>query len=196
MQLAYGLLAFAIAAGAAGLELITTQYPQTLFCVRKSTCFYGYMLVYAAIAFFATLGFDNLDIQLQGMGVTESWVQAIAIGLSTKALLHIRIFNVSVGSQSFPIGTESLTMVFEPWLLRNIELDEYNLLQKFVASRAEKYNDIDHVKNKITNNIPSKIPNAEKAAFLADLEARTTVTSAMNLYLRVYGKRNFSRVFE
>ena len=105
---------------------------------------------------------------------------------------------MTVGSQPFPVGVETLVQLFEPWLLRDIDLDHFNALRQFLASRALKYSGLAAVKASITANIPPTFPAQERAAFLADLNNTTTTTTvveAMELYLGFVGKKNFDRVF-
>ncbi len=104
-------LAFVIATFLALLELVTSKYPQTFFLLRKSPAIYGYALIYGVMAFGVTLGIGALikagSIKLQGIGLANVWVQVAAIGISFKALLHIRLFSVGLGSESFPVGIET-----------------------------------------------------------------------------------------
>jgi len=134
------ILAFAIATFLAFLELVTSKYPRTAFLLRKSSALYGYVLVYGLIAFGVTLGIGSLIkaeiIKLSGIGLSNPWAQAVAVGVSFKALLHIRLFSVSVGSETFPIGVETLVQLFEPYLLRTIDLDCFNAMEAYIAPRA------------------------------------------------------------
>ena len=127
-------------------------------------------------------------------GQKPSWLIAILIGLSAKALLHIRLFTVSAGSQAVPVGTETLVMLFEPWLLRNIELYEFNAVRDFIAPRAECYPDLADVKARIKQRIPIKAAD-EKRAFEVDVDNSVDVTGAMELYLRSFGVETYNRVF-
>jgi len=122
-------------------------------------------------------------------------VQAIFVGVSTRAFLHIRLVKVSVGSQSFPIGIETFMYLFEPWLLRGIELDEFNAVREFIDKSQGHYTDLNVVKQKIGGNIPPNLPEDERIAFLRDMHDKRTVPEAMELYLIYFGKKSFERVF-
>lgn len=167
--------------------------------MKQSWALYTYALIYGLIGFGVMLGLQILlvagVVKLEGLGLSNPWVQSIAIGISIKAFLHIRLYSVGVGAQSFPIGIETIVQIFEPWLLRTIELDHYSAGREFVGPRVNKFSDLNVVKASITANIPGTFSNEERAGFLAGVGKATTVTEAMELYLGFLGKRNFDRVF-
>ncbi len=187
-----GILAFFITL----IELVTSEYPRTCyFLFKKSWKLYFYSIIYSAIAF--AIMFWLLEsgiIKLEGVGTSNIWVQAILVGISTKAFLHIRLFSATVGSESFPIGTETILQVFEPWLLTEIKLEEFNAVKEFIGNAETKYSSLEAVKTKIMENIPS-ISDKDKVIFKLDLDTKTTVSEAMELYLRKFGKKSFSRIF-
>jgi hypothetical protein len=193
------LLAFTIAALIAWLELITSKYPRTFDHLWKCWLLYLYALVYGVISFGAMLGLMQLvnggAIKLEGVFLSSVWIQAIAIGLSTKALLHIRLFNISVGTTSFPLGTESILHLFEPLVLEKIELYEFNAIRSLIEVRAKSYSVLKSVKEKIKFNIPQSLTGIERKSFEIDVDAKKTVIEAMELYLRRFGRRSFDRVF-
>lgn len=196
------ILALVIASIFTLVELITTKYPRTGFVLtpRRSRSLYAYALIYGLIAFGAVLGLRQLiaakAITLEGVGISNRWVQAIALGLSAKALLHIRLFSVSTGSeQPFPVGVETIVQVFEPWLLRTIDIDEFDGVRTFLNSYAQRYTDLDQVRRMIMDNVPTSLPAQERTAFIADVEKATNVRVAMELCLRLLGKSSFSRIF-
>lgn len=104
-------------------------------------------------------------------------------------------FTIGVGAQSFPVGVESIVQVFEPWLLREIELEEFNVVREYVQPRSNRYNDLTAVRGKIRQDLPQSFSTQEKAAFEADLDKTTTTVQAMELYLRFVGQRSFNRLF-
>ena len=134
-------------------------------------------------------------IKLEGLGLSSKWLQAVVVGVSAKAFLHIRLFNVNIGTQSFPIGIESFVYLFEPWLLRKIELDEFNAVREFVEAAITDDMILENVKRRIEDNIPPSFPKNEKAAFLSDLSEKTSVTGCLELYLSFFGRKSFNRVF-
>ena len=192
------ILAFCVAAFLSLLELVTSKYPQTFFLVRKSWAFFTYGVIYGLLALGATLGLNALSaagaIKLEGLGMSSPWIRAIAIGVSFKALLHIRLFSVTAGSEAFPIGVETFVQLFEPPLTRRILFDHFNALQRFIGPRAEKYADLDKVKEDILQNVP-ELPEQERTAFLADIQQTTSVKRAMERYLSLVGRPGFDRVF-
>ncbi len=194
------LLAFTVAAIVVWLELITANYPRTSFLlIRKSWAIYAYIIVYGLISGLAMLGLEWLTesqvIEIQSPSIAHHWVQALIIGISTKALLHIRLFSVNVGTQSFPIGVETVVQLFEPWLIRTIELDEFNAVRGFIERHRKQGISLDDVKILIEQNLPPRLERAERSAFIADLNDAQEITEAMELYLRSFGKKNFIRIF-
>src|SRR3984957_20127325 len=160
-QLGPALLSFALATSLAALELITSKYPRTFSLLRRSWAFYTYAVIYGVIAFCVMLGLGALvksgTLKLEGLGLSSSWVQAIVVGVTFKAFLHIRLFSVSIGAESFPVGVETLVQLFEPWLLRTIELDHFNALRNYIAPRALNYPDLDMFKKQNAQNLPPSI---------------------------------------
>jgi hypothetical protein len=98
--------------------------------LKKCSALYWYAFIYGVIAFGVMLGLDYLlkqkTVTLEGFGLANPWWRAVAVGLAVKAFLHLRIFSVGVGGQTFPIGTETLVQLFEPWLMRTMELYHFN----------------------------------------------------------------------
>jgi hypothetical protein len=125
-------------------------------------------------------------------------VQAIFVGIATKAFLHIRFFD----ADPFPIGFETITYFFEPRLLRQIDLDDYNAVQKYVTDCMHGYHDVTEVLKIIKRNLPS-IDREISVAFMQDVEEEMAqyvdddkkIMVAMELYLRGYGNSSFNRSF-
>lgn len=193
------LLAFVIAGLIAFLELVTSEYPQTFSLMGRSWRLYTYSTIYGLIGLGVLMGLGALveanKVRVEGLGLSSPWVQAIAIGLTVKAILHIRLFAVSVGQQSLPIGVETLVQLFEPWLLRGIEIDHFNAVRTYIDPRAANHPDLNDVKTLITQNLPSGFADQERAAFEHDVNEAETVPEAMELYLRFVGRKAFKRVF-
>ena len=193
-------LAFVLAVAVSLSELLTTQYPRTSFLIlKKSRALHTYALAYGVIALLVTLLLETLTasgaIQLEGFGLSSPWIRAIAVGITVKAFLHLRLFNVSVGSQSVPVGLETLVQFFEPALLRTILLDEFTAVRAYVAARAHGYPSLDAVKARAKEEIPPTLPNQERAAFSNDIDRATSVVQVMEHLLRFLGRKNLDRVF-
>lgn len=197
------LLAMGVAVGVVLLELVTLRYSRQFFLLwNKSWALYVYALMYGIVALLITFGLNQLEIggaiNLQGIGLSNPWIRAVAIGVFTKAFFHMRLFNIPVGSfgtQSFPIGLETIVQVFEPQLLKTIELHEFNAVRQYIEPRAAKYKDLATVRAKINENIPRTFTESEKSAIRADIDKQNTIVEAMELYLVTLGKSNFDRVF-
>lgn len=193
------ILAFLVATSVTLLELITSKYPRTFFLMKKSCSCYIYSIVYGFIAFFIMLGLDSLVkegvLKLEGLGLSYPVVQALAVGLTIKAFLHIRLFNIVSGAQSFPVGIESIVQLFEPWLIRTTELYHFNASANYITLHSRSHSDLEKVKKTIKDNLPPTLTSQEKTAFQADIDRVTNVFDAMILYLSTVGKKSFERVF-
>lgn len=193
------LVAFVLATAIAGLELVTSKYPRTFSFIKKHPWLYVYALVHGVLGLGIMLGLDALmkgnAVGFAGPLNTGRWGWSIAVGFSTKALLNIRLFTVSTGSQSFPVGIESFVKIFEPTLLQTIDLHEFCKIREFLEPRARKYEDLSAVKQKILSELPQNLAADEKTAFATDIEKAVSVILAMEIYLRRFGRGNFDRVF-
>jgi hypothetical protein len=193
------ILAFLIAASISIAELVTAKYPRTFFLVGKERPLYLYGVIYGLVAAAVFLGLDALiasnRLTLEGLGLSHPAVRAVIVGLTTKALLHINLWTVGTGSRSMPVGIATLVQLFEPQLLRTLELNEFNRARSFLAPRAAKYPDLAAVKADILSNIPQTLPTEERGAFENEVSKATTVIAAMELLLRFLGRRTFDRVF-
>lgn len=193
------LLAMIVAALVSGLELITSTYPRTFSFISRCKSFYVYVSVYAGFAFLVMLFIDflvaNKSVTLEGSLIANGWALAVLVGISIKAFLHISLFNVTVGTRSFPIGVESLMRMFEPWLLQQIELFHFNSLRRYIAPKSASHNNLATVKKTVLANIPSRFSEAEKRAFQDDVKKATSVVDVMEMFLIFVGRGTFDRVF-
>lgn len=189
------LLAFAVTALFTWLELVTSKYPRTFFLLKRCWALWAYVLIYAGLGFVVVIAFDHFRVTLEGPGVSDPWVRAALVGISIRAFFHIRLFSVGAGPQAFPVGIETIVQMFEPQLLRAIEVYQFEASKDFIGTRATKYTDLAAVKTTIRDNLPGTLPQAERAAFLADVERAHSVGEAMDLYLSFLGKRSFDRRF-
>ena len=193
------ILSAILAFGISVSELLTGTYARTYFLVLRSTWLYVYAVIYGLLGFFGMFLLDFLTasklVTLQGVGLSSAWVQALIVGISIKAFLHIRLFNVNTGTSNVPIGVETVVQIFEPWLLRQIQLDHFNALRALIGPRAAKYTDLHSVKTTILANVPSEFSAIERAALKSDVDNAADVTQAMQALLYYLGKRTFERVF-
>lgn len=120
------------------------------------------------------------------------------IGLTVKAFLHIRIFEVSTGAapgKSVPVGIETVTQLFEPWLLRNIGLEHWIAKTEFLTAAVAKHSNLNQTRATALGAIPSSFDAVEKAAMIADLNAAATVNDVLDVYLTNVGCRGFRTTF-
>lgn len=181
-------------------ELITSTYPRTYpLLLSKSRKPYIYSLIYGAISVVLMLCmmllFNTEIIKLGEVGVANIWILAILVGMTTKAFLHVRFFSATIGSTSIPVGIETAVLLFEPWFLREIELDEFYAVSGHIDKCNNHFTDLNKVNQKIEDNIPIDMSSRDRAIFSLDLEEQQTISNSMQLYLRTFGIKNFDRIF-
>jgi hypothetical protein len=189
-----GLLAltFFVAVLVTAIELLTSKYPRTVRFALKSVWFYVYVLIYGvlAAAALALLPLVGDQVSMDGVGLSNPWFKAAMIGFSVKAVLHIRIFSISPGpGQSFPVGLESLVQLFEPWMLRSLELDHYSEQQGFITPRAARCGAVVQARTVAKNNPPPGLSQPERAVFEADIDQAATSEQVIAAYLKYSGIR-------
>jgi hypothetical protein len=179
-----------VATSVTALELITSKYPRTFEFVLKSRWFYVYVLIYGLLGGISFALLPLLGDQVTTTSVIANpWIQAALVGFSIKAFLHIRIFTVSTGpGQSFPVGLESFVQLFEPWMLRSIDLDHYHEQRAFISPRAASLTDV-AARTKAASNVPPGLPPQETAALNSDLNQATTSDQVIGVYLKYFGLR-------
>lgn len=195
------ILAFVVGMVFSAYELLNNKYPMTsYFVLKNSRSIYFYSIIYGVLSFLFMLGIDYFGIFKCVVTpiISNIWVQAIFVGISTKAFLHIKFFD----ADPFPIGFETVTFLFEPRLLRQISLDDYNAVQKYITDAMVGYNDVSQVLNIIERTLPSN-DRQISVAFMQDirdelaeyLDDDKKIMVAMELYLREYGESSFKRAF-
>jgi hypothetical protein len=197
-------LAFLVAFIFAMTELLSTKYPMTFYFLKKSPSLYGYAIAYGLFSVFFFYGLDSFGFYscLITPIFGNVWVQAAATGLITKALLHVSVFR----ADSVPIGLETLVYIFEPGLLRQIALDEYDGRQKFIIRTQANFPDLDDVLARINQNIPRVVDRELAETFIDDLDYKlfveydgesdeTKINFAMDFFLVTYGMQSFKRAF-
>jgi hypothetical protein len=191
-------LTFMVAALVTAIELITSKYPRTARFALKSVWFYAYIVIYGVLGAIALALVPLLDgqVTVEGFGSHNPWIKAALIGFSVKAVLHIRVFSVSTGpGQSFPVGLETFVLLFEPWMLRTIELDHYNEQDEFIQPRARRCHGVATTRTRAKNNPPPSLSDAEKVAFKADIDQAAKPVQVIAAYLKYAGIRLTTKTF-
>lgn len=198
IALASVVLSFAVASFISASELITRNYPRTYFLLRRCGSLYLYAAVYGAAAFLVTLMLDSLvaskTIKMEGFGLASPWVRAFYVGVTIKAILNINFFNVTVGTQSMPVGPSTLVQLYEPMILRNITFREFTEVRRYVKPAADRNANLATVRQQIKDN-PATLPTSERGAFENDIDKAQSVTVAMEALLRFSGRSIFDSVF-
>ncbi len=195
-------LSFGIAAIVTWTEVATSKFPRTLFLAIHIGTIYCYALLYGAISVVLYLcSAVALDDGGHGQAISgpvggSPWLIAVVIGVCTKAVMHVRLFTLQIGgaSNQIPIGIETLVQIFEPAMLRSIDLKHYNTRMTYIAPSVHGRT-LDGVRSSIAENLPPEIPRDEQVAFKRDVERRGTVKDMLDAYLLFAGKDNFCRVF-
>lgn len=189
------LLALAVAVLVTAIELITSKYARTARFALCSIWFYVYVLVYGLLAA-AGLVLLPLVGGTTGIATANPWLNAALVGFSVKAILHIRIFAVTTApGQSFPVGLELFVQLFEPWLLRTIELDHFSAQSAFIAPRAAKIPTVADARTAAKANPPPGLSPQETAAFEADIDQAPTQRQVIAAYLKYAGIRLTNSTF-
>ena len=177
------------------IELITSIYPRTYHFLRNSTLYIClYSGLYGIFSVIMMLLVEYGYIKLEGIGVSNILIQSLLVGITIRALLHIRIFSYNTGSELVPIGTETILLPIESWLLKEIGIGEYNTVKEYTDKTETCYKDFDNVKREIKRNIPST-NEQEITTFSLDIDKTENISEAMSLYIRQFGKKSFDRVF-
>ena len=185
-------LTFAVAAFVTAIELLTSKYPRTIRFALKSVWFYIFVLIYGLLgaAALALLPLVGDQVTMDGVGLSNPWFKAALIGFSVKAVLHIRIFSISPGpGQSFPVGLESLVQLFEPWMLRSLELDHFSEQKAFLTPRAARFTAVADARTQAKNTPLPALSQPEKAVFEADIDQAPTAEQVIAAYLKYAGVR-------
>jgi len=194
-------IAFLVGGSFTGIDLLTSRYARQAFLLwKKSGSLYFYCLTYGVIAAGATALYPALAhehaLVVKGLGFEIPWVRALYIGVSAKALLHIRLATTNTESpRPLPIGVETLVQVFEPRLLRNMDIRADHEIRLYLRARVEKYTNLRKVKVMIMDNIPESLPEAERGAFEMDIRKRRKPYDCMSACLKFLGKESFERIF-
>lgn len=197
-------IAFLLASGITFLEILTSEYPRTFNFILTCWKLWVYALVYGIIAFIVACFADQLietgDLTISGFGTSNPWVRALAIGLAIKAVLHIRLFSVSIqGKVSTPIGLETILLLFEPWLLKGIKLHETVQISKYFDNWLQNHPlDLDQMRSRVAKNL-QMLESEEKKALVRDINDSEIVTcerDLMYLYIKLFGKNLFEQIFK
>jgi hypothetical protein len=115
--------------------------------------------------------------------------------VTIKAILNINLFNVTVGTQSMPVGPSTLVQLYEPMILRSITFREFTEVRRYVTPAVDRNRDLVTVKQQIKDSVPATLPASERGAFENDIDKAQSVTVAMEGFLRFLGRSIFVSVF-
>jgi len=195
------LLALLISSVMSAIQLVTSQYPNTwfLFTPRKSKAFYAYcILLWGGVGFVTSLLLNTLIandvVTIKGLNLQSPWVRAVIVGLSAKAFAQLSFYDLTVGTRTVPLGPGLIVQPVQPWLLKQIGQDEGSDLRNFVTDRAAKYPDLQNVRWRI-KHAPHDLTGSDRIAFELQIDAALTVEEAMEIHVRVQGRKSFYTAF-
>jgi len=193
-------LAFVLAGGFAFAELLTTKYPRTAFLIvspRRCWPLYLYAFTYAVTGAVLTIILSyliaNHILRVEGLGLDRPWVRAIYVGVAAKSFLQFTLF--SIGEER--VGITTITKMFEPAILRTIDLDENHFVNEYLNRYTHRYSTIEEVRKRFSNDeIPQGLPEEERKGLEMDIRYKEDEPRpAMRAVLKKMGKRSFNRIF-
>jgi len=187
----------AISAATAGVFLLATDYPRTMWLVlRRSVAFYLYAAFYAVMGTIATalvLRTPVVDMVVAA-GVPPNVLIPLIVGVSATLL---KTSSVSwFGGSSLPPVARTLLLLVEPPLLRRIKCDEFYAVCAYLKKYEDRPLALAAVKWLIAANVPDTLPAMERNAFLKENDEIDSVHKALIQYLRFVGRKGFESVFE
>lgn len=189
-------LALVLAFGISYWELVTSKYPRTVFLVRRCGYLYAYSGIYGFIAVAVMIAYEAIVPHTGPHSFIGGnlWIRAIIVRLFTKSFLHFRLFTVPGHPEPTPIGFETITLMFVPYLLREIELSHDRQEMLFATHRVGNRT-LEEVLIAINNNLPDSMAKRDRQGFVASLKKAKTPVRAARLYLRLVGRGHFEMVF-
>jgi hypothetical protein len=193
------LIAFVIGSIVPVLELVTGTYPRTFYLIKRCKALYLYGLMFglvaAVTAVISSILLANGTIKLQGPMIESPYIQAIVIGISVKAVLHINIFTLTSGKTATPIGFETFTRFFEAGLLRDLKFFEFMKINGYLAGYVKNLT-LEEARAKAKANIPPALAKEEREEFILDIDDAKTVQEVLELFLRFAGHKAFEWAFK
>lgn len=204
------IIAFCIGAFFTWFELRVSKYPTTGHFIAFIRPVLIYCIAYGVIAAAGFLLSGSLissgKLKIEGLGLDSPYapyILAIVLGLSSKAIMQLNLYTVTVGSTPFPLGFQTIVQLFEPFLIRSILIREDGEVRNFIKPFADKYpitktdkTKLSELKKKIIANIPQQLPKSERSAFENDIAKDEDVHEAMERFLRFLGRGTFLQVFK
>jgi hypothetical protein len=186
---------FITALVAGDVELHENHKGAEAFVFRTSAAFWQLVLRYALLGFGITAAVVIWVATLPSL----KWIPAIAYPVATGIVLPIAkttLGGAMPGADGFHFALRRMLFFFEPRLQRQINIDECGAVVAFLRPYLEKWHSLTHVKTIIEENVPRKLPLAERLVFLEELKSLNTIADAMSHYLRFVGRKFFVAVFD
>lgn len=195
-NLAY-VVAFGVACAVVLADLLSSEYPRTYFTLVRSRSLALYAALYGLLGALALALLDGfVGIRLgTGAELTSPWAKAVVCGAAIKSTLQLNFATLRIGAERIPVGLKTLAQLFEPTLLRNIAFDEFLGVREFVSSFVRPQVTVEETRAAAIGAVPPTLSEAERTAFVADVEAAPTAERVMTLYLRFGGRDAFVRVW-
>jgi hypothetical protein len=189
-------LAVVMAFAIAYWELVTSKYPRTVFLARRCPYLYIYSAIYAVVAAVLMVAYEAIVPHSGPHSFLGGnlWIRAVAAGLFTKSFMHFKLFTVPGHPEPTPIGLETITLMFVPFLLKEIELGHDRPEMHFVKCRVGGCS-LEQVIAAIDDHLPENMLRRDRQGFIASLHKAKNPVRAARLYLRLVGRGHFEMVF-
>lgn len=198
LRLLFALIAGLIAWRVARSDFLTSRYRRTAFLLRRSWNVRGYAAIYATAAVILQyLLYGLLDrrvLDLRGTELHPTLLQAITVGLLTRPILHLTIWNKPAGEEVIPIGIRTILLAFEPHLIGKIDREHFQLLNVYLQT-WEDYFDLPRAKDRATGHLPTYMTPDERDGFKRDIDDTKDRFDLLYLYLSEVGQEPFEAAF-
>jgi hypothetical protein len=199
------LLAGVISATIAGLEFQRKEYGLWFILWppwKKCRAFWWYVLFYGGIGALAVILFDFLTAQgfleVHGLGINTWWGKAIYIGGTARAILSINVYQQTDASgkpTGRPFGLKIVVDDAEKYFIKEARRQGWREIRKYVRPRADRFPDLDDVRQKVLDELPPIMDDDELKSFVDDINSENRVLPLMERYLKTVGKDIFDDAF-
>ncbi|HEY9049303.1 MAG TPA: hypothetical protein VIN08_25550 [Ohtaekwangia sp.] len=199
-------LTFALALYISLTDFFNANPPVAFAFAKNSIWLWVYGSVYALIAvLFLILLYNNSLVALLTPGAISAptssnklWIYAMFTGISTRSLLNISFYNITLDGKTFPLGLATFIQAFEPRLKQLIDEDYFINLDLFLQRAVEVNEQLTllQIHEEIRERLSTRLTRPEVSSFLLQLGDTKTPREAFSLYILTFGKRIFCHTFK
>lgn len=197
-------IAFLIGGIFSTLEVITIRYRKIASFISYSPFLYLHAIFFGVVSLAILYGLQNK--MLGDVAVTQTagapvngYIQAFIVGILTKSFLDIKIFSISSGEKSTPIGIKTITNFFEEPILSKIEADWFKNYNKFIllVDQTHAAKTKEQINNMVVDALAT-FPDRNRALIFLNgpfSQARDK-REQFSLVMREFGKEVFCEIFQ